>query len=227
MSIARIRYPKKALFFKRSTCVTSRELYCVWKNDYGICKISLCPLFFLHFFFTFSSSSLFFDITNIFICQLKFCRTLLGILLLKERVVTRRSRNCPFAIEIFWGNIYLRIIYDGNDAGRRETKTKRNARFFSEEGAAMSRDNPFIRLSDECRKHGHSLSSRRPRRRPSGLIVSFRKRPHPHLRATPTSESIYLRTFKASPLLLALKDSVNWLEIDSNRSRFGKWSNLF
>lgn len=32
----------------------------------------------------------------------------------------------------------------------------------------------------------------------------------PHPWATPTSESIYLRTFKAPPL----KDSVNWLEID-------------
>lgn len=61
-------------------------------------------------------------------------------------------------------------------------------------------------------QHGHSLSSRRED--PPGLLSRF----HGLALATTTSESIYLRTFKApADERPPLKDIANWLRIDLQR----------
>lgn len=104
------------------------------------------------------------------------------------------------AIEIFWGNIYLRITRDGNAERRKRKEIKGMHVHASQEGAREVETTPLLDYRTSVAQHGHSLSSRR---RPSGLIVSFpRASPSALIRgwATPTSESIYLRTFKAPPV---------------------------
>lgn len=70
---------------------------------------------------------------------------------------------------------------------------------------------PLLDYRTSVAAWGHSLSSRlRPSRAYCLVSTVLTLGPHPWV--TPTSESIYLRTFKAPPP--ALKDFVNWLEID-------------
>lgn len=101
------------------------------------------------------------------------------------------------AIEIFWGNIYLQIIYDGN-AGRKENGTKRNARPRNvREGTRKVETTPLLDYRTSVA--AWALFEFPTTTLRAYCLVSTNLTLGPHPWATPTSESIYLRTFKASP----------------------------
>lgn len=120
-----------------------------------------------------------------------------GEALRKQKLPIFRRRSKSFGV------IFTLESSEGGKRRRRRRRNKRNARRGGE-------SNPFIRLPDECRSMA-TLWALAERTLRAYCLVSTASSPSP----STTSESIYLRTFKApAGERPPLKDTANWLRID-------------